>query len=42
MVIDGAIRRDVVNVLNRNRVLSPDVYRQRKGCTREWFLDEKE
>ena len=41
MVIDGEARKDIVNVLNRDGAPIPAVYKQIKGCTRDWFPDGK-
>lgn len=36
MVVDGMPRRDVVKILNEENVPTAAVYKQRKGCTRDW------
>lgn len=41
MVIDGMKRKDIVNILNREGVPTPAVYKKRKGCTRDWFPEGK-
>lgn len=41
MVGDGVPRKEVVRVLNEGNVLTSAVYKQRKGCTRDWFPDGK-
>ncbi|MCF2643349.1 recombinase family protein [Roseburia hominis] len=41
MVIDNMPRREIVKILNEENVPTPAVYKQRKGCTRDWFPDGK-
>lgn len=41
MVGDGMPRKEVVRVLNEENVPTAAVYKQRKGCTRDWFPDGK-
>lgn len=41
MVGDGMPRKEVVRVLNEGNVPTAAVYKQRKGCTRDWFPDGK-
>lgn len=41
MVGDGMPRKEVVWVLNEENVPTAAVYKQRKGCTRDWFPDGK-
>lgn len=41
MVIDNMPRREIVKILNEENVPTPDVYKQCKGCTRDWFPDGK-
>lgn len=41
MVGDGTPRKEVVKTLNGENVPTPAVYKQRKGCTRDWFPDGK-
>lgn len=36
MVADGMPRRDVVKILNEENVPTAAVYKQRKGCKRDW------
>lgn len=41
MVIDNTPRRDIAKILNEESVPTPAVYKQRKGCTRDWYPDGK-
>ena len=41
MVIDDMPRREIVKILNEESVPTPAVYKQRKGCTRDWYPDGK-
>ncbi len=41
MVIEGKPRREIVKLLNEENVPTPAVYKQQKGCTRDWFPDGK-
>lgn len=41
MVIDNMPRREIVKMLNEESVPTPAVYKQRKGCTRDWFPEGK-
>lgn len=41
MVGDGMPRKEVVKILNEENVPTAAVYKQRKGCTRDWFPDGK-
>lgn len=41
MVIDNMPRREIVKILNEESVPTPAVYKQRKGCTRDWFPEGK-
>ena len=41
MVIDNMPRREIVKILNEESVPTPAVYKQRKGCTRDWYPDGK-
>lgn len=37
MVADGIPRKDIVKELNEQGVLTPAIYKQKRGCTRDWF-----
>ncbi|MCM1158828.1 MAG: recombinase family protein [Clostridium sp.] len=37
MVIDGVRRQEIAGRLNREGVPTPAVYKQRKGCSRDWY-----
>lgn len=41
MVIDDMPRREIVKILNEEGIPTPAVYKQRKGCTRDWYPDGK-
>ncbi|WP_330380545.1 recombinase family protein [Blautia obeum] len=41
MVGDGMPRKEVVKLLNEEHVPTPAVYKQMKGCTRDWFPNGK-
>lgn len=41
MVGEGMRRNEVVKVLNEEGVPTPAVYKQGKGCTRDWFPEGK-
>ncbi len=41
MVIEGIPRKDIVKTLNAEGVPAAAVYKQRKGCTRDWFPEGK-
>lgn len=37
MVADGIPRKDIVKTLNEQGVPTPAVYKQKRGCTRDWY-----
>ena len=41
MVGEGMRRNEIVKILNEEGVPTPAVYKQRKGCTRDWFPEGK-
>lgn len=41
LVADGMPRRDVVKILNEENIPTAAVYKQRKGCTRDWYPNGK-
>ena len=41
MVSDDMPRREIVKILNEEGIPTPAVYKQRKGCTRDWYPDGK-
>lgn len=41
MVAEGKPRIDIVKLLNEDNIPTAAVYKQRKGCTRDWYPDGK-
>lgn len=41
MVMDDMPRREIVKILNEESVPTPAIYKQQKGCTRDWYPDGK-
>ncbi len=41
MVGEGMRRNEIVKILNGENVPTPAVYKQKKGCTRDWFPEGK-